>query len=146
MVPLVEFRGAMFKKSADQTAADFTTATAISFNTEVYNRGGWDITNSTRLQVAPNVEVIQIGGHVNVALSTADTWKVLSIYKNGSSVYDGRASDVVESGDPGTAFHIISGPLVVAEDDYFELVLQEESDASITIEAAGTWFWIRALA
>lgn len=146
MVPLVEFRGAMFIKDANQTTADFTTAAAVPFNTEVYNNSGWEVSNQSRLQVAPNVRVVQVGGQVGISLSTTDTWKQLDIRKNGSSAYDGFAATLTDTGATGSPLNVVSGPLYVDETDYFELFLQEESDTSITVQAANSFFWIRALA
>lgn len=140
--------GAMVKKSADQTTADYTTATALTFNAETYDNGGWHSTSAdtSRLTVPTGVTYVEVGGCVNITSTTGDTWKQLEIRKNGSADYDGYIGQSVEVGMTAVSINIQSGALQVTAGDYFELVLQEESDNSVTIESEFTHFWIRALA
>jgi hypothetical protein len=139
--------GAMVKKAADQTAANYTTATAVAFDAETYDVGGWhdNASNNSRLTVPSGVSYVRVGGCVNVTLTTADTWKVTEIRKNGSNDYDGYAGQSVETGDTSVSITVNSGLLPVSPTDYFELFFQEESDTSITVRSAFTHFWIEAV-
>src|SRR5687767_11840600 len=49
----VAFSGALVKKSIDQTTADYSTSTAVAFDEEEYDIGGYhdNSTNNTRLTV-----------------------------------------------------------------------------------------------
>lgn len=140
-------RGAMLRKSADQTTANYTTAAAIAFNEEAYDFGAWHVTsgNTTRLTVPGDVSYVRVGGTVFIDSSTADTWKQLDIRLNGAADYDGFVSSIFESGMTSGATTILSGPIAVIAGDYFELFLTEESDTSITIRHEYTHFWIEAV-
>lgn len=140
------FRGAMVKKSADQTAADYTGAAIMAFDAEVYDTGGWHdtVTNNSRLTVPAGVTAVRVGGTVSISSSTADTYKFLDIIKNGAT-FDGRPATSAEIGSTGVLLNVVSGVLAVSAGDYFEMRLIEESDNSVTIIAAETTFWIEAV-
>lgn len=141
------FSGAMVEKSADHTTADYTTATALTFNQESYDVGGWhdNASNNTRLTVPSGVTYVRVGANVTVSATTADTWKTLQLFKNGSAAFDGACGTEQEVGDTGCLLSISSGVIAVVATDYFEVKLREESDASITVTAAQTNFWIEAV-
>lgn len=141
------FRGAMVKKSADQTTADYTAGPAMAFNSEIYDTGVWHDNSvaNTRLTVPAGVTAVRVGGNVIIADTTVDTFKTLVLTKNGSASFDGACGVSLEVGATSCGMSIASGVIAVTAGDYFELVLTEESDNSVTITAARTNFWIEAV-
>lgn len=141
-------RGALVYKSADQNTANYTTATAITFDSETYDYNGTaggvfhdTVTNSSRLTV-PSVGVgqVRLRGHVAISNFVGSQWYALYIYKNGSNSYVGSPG-LVSYNNITTAEIEVATPLLdVAPGDYFELVLQVGSDTSISVLANRTWF------
>lgn len=139
-------RGALVKKSADQTAANYTTATAVAWDAEEYDDAAIhdNVTNNTRLTVPTGVTRVRLLGEIALSAVTSDLWVSIHTQKNGAT-YIGRSYVRSEIGTttPGIAF---SGPILnVTAGDYFELVLQNETDTSITITAASSWFAMEIL-
>lgn len=143
------FRGALVTKSANQTTADYTTATAISWNTEV---GGYDTDNihdnsiqNTRLTVPTGVTKVSLAGQADLASVTADQWVLLTIRKNGSPAYVGAGRQASEIGASAPTIQARTADIDVTAGDYFELFMQIESDNSVTVNAQSTWFQMRII-
>lgn len=138
----VKFRGALTKKAADQTAANFTAVTAVVWDTDTYDTDAFHDTgvNTSRMTIPAGVNYVRLRAGLNLALVTADVYTSAMIYKNGSASYAGFASASVESGITTPSLTVSSPVLSVAEADYFEVFLLVETDTSITITAATSWF------
>ncbi len=141
------FSGALVKKAADQTAANYTTDTAVTWDAEEYDTGGWhdNVTNSERLTVPAGVTRVRVVGQVRLTSMTADEWVQLYIRKNGSAAYAGIPYHMAEIGTSTPALQVVTPPLVVVAGDYFDLVLAVEADTSITLQASRSWFSIERL-
>ena len=141
------FMGAMVKKAADATAQNFTSATAITFDTEVFDYGGFfdSGASTTRLTVPAGVSRVRIKAGVRVDSLTADLFVAIVVYKNGSPLYDGVGQQLVETGSTSANPSLVTGDIPVVAGDWFELYLQIETDTSVTITAARTWFEIVAV-
>lgn len=141
------FTGALVKKSANQSTANFTNGALIDWTAEEYDNGNFhdNTTNSSRLTVPAGVTKVRVSGQVYIQNSTGDTWKAVYILKNGSSAYTGFAGTTIESGfasmSPQTSTPVIS----VVPGDYFEFGLQEELDSNVTINATYSWFAIEVV-
>lgn len=141
----IAFRGAMVTKASDQTTANYTTATAISFDTETYDTDSIHegVTSPTRLSVPSGVTYVRLSGGVQIGAGTSTDWVSLFFRKNGGAGggYAGQAKFFVEVGT-ATPFVSITSPIipVVGGTDYFELMLQVEADTSITLDSDNTWF------
>jgi hypothetical protein len=145
--------GATVQNSGNQGVAP--TGSVMTWNTDVTNVGGWHSTsvNPSRLTVPAGVTAVIIVGQIewSAGLTTVDTWQGLfTIRKNGSGgqgTIDARPSVANAAGNIYTTT-IISGPLVVAPGDYFELVAQGSGLANpatgITVRIDST-FQIQAL-
>jgi hypothetical protein len=137
------FSGALVKKANDQNTADYTTATAITWDSEVYDEGGWheSVTNPSRLTVPSGVTRVRVSTGVVLGNVTGDLWVLLSIRKGGSASFDGYTAHRSET---GSSPHVtITSPVyAVSAGDYFEAFLQLETDTSITVTAATAWFAI----
>lgn len=139
--------GVLVKKAADQTTADYTTAAAVTWNTEEYEIGGaWhdNSTNPSRITVPSGYRRIRATAQIAISSHTADTWIAVEIRKNGSSFVGGPAQKT-EVGATDGFVNLVSPPLEVNPGDYFETFLQVESDNSITVTAARSWMAVEAI-
>jgi hypothetical protein len=135
------FVGCRIKKSVDQTAANYTTVTEMTFDEDVFDVGSWHDTGSNTHQVIipADVAAVEIVFAVKLGLVTADNWASIHILKGGTSV----CNLVFEAGGttPGGVIH--SGVLPVTPGDILTFTLLMESDTSITVTAAQTFVSVR---
>jgi len=133
------FRGVYATKAADQTAQNFTTAAAVSWDSESYDTDAFhdNASNNTRITIPAGVVYVRLVGCVRLANVTASNSVLLSIRKNGTTTV---AQVAVTASFTTPAASIISGVLAVSSTDYFELMLQLASDTSVDITAAGSFF------
>jgi hypothetical protein len=141
------FRGCLVTKSADQTAANFTTGTALTFNTELYDTDAIHDTssNTSRLTVPSGVSYVQVSGNIFLSNVTASEDVYLDIRKNGVQFVAGLPNIGTRSSLGFPRASIISSPMAVSPGDYFELFLTTTADTSITVTATGTWFAMQIL-
>jgi hypothetical protein len=147
------FSGALVKKAVDQTTANFTAAfTALTWDTETYDVGGWHDTgsNTSRLTVPSGVTHVKLTGCVGISSITGTASLYLAVFKNGDAVAGTRAINlplvgplVMANGD--YQLSLVSGPLAVSSGDYFELVVLIVGDSSVTVTAGQSYFAIEAI-
>jgi hypothetical protein len=142
------FMGAMVKKSADQTGADYTASPNIAFDAEVYDTDGFhdnSVTN-TRLSIPSGLGIkrVKSGGRVRIANMTTNLYAQLGITKTGAFAYDGSTTLAATSSLTIRSVSIASGPFdVIGGTDYLELNLGVETpDTSVDLTAAQTSFWL----
>lgn len=133
-------RGALALKTTNQTINDLTTTT-ITFNSESYDTDAIhdNSTNTGRLTVPVGVNAVRLAAQVD--WSAIPTGAQITIYKNGTSTYDGRPlSDL--SNTSASAHSIVTPVLYVTGGDYFEVVVIHNSGASREVlgTAGLTWF------
>lgn len=135
------FRGALVKKSVDQTAANYTTSTAVAWDGEEYDTSSLhdNVTNNTRLTVPSGASYVRLSASITVASLTADTWLSMNIRKNAAA-FIGRGAISIETGQTGQGISVVTAVVAVTPGDYFEVFLQTESDTSIDIVSAASWF------
>lgn len=140
------FAGAMVKKAADQTAANYSAGAAVAWDTEIYDTLGFhdNSSNTSRFTVPAGVTKVRLAGNVNASSVTANNGLQVYLYKNGTSTFDGNASNVTQQNSTTPWASFVTGVLDVSAGDYFELGLAC-ADASITIEQEGSWFSIEAV-
>ena len=135
-------RGALVRKSVDQTAANYTTATAVAWDQENYDTDTIHDNSvaNTRLTVPTGVTKVRVSGQIVLASATANEFMQLQIQKGGTASYDGAAS-LITSANVTTPMGNLSTPiLTVSATEYFELFLRVAADTSITVTAATSWF------
>ena len=140
-------RGAMVKKSTDQTGANYTTPTAIAWDAEVYDTNAIHdtATNNTRLTIPAGVSRVQLGCTLTLGNVGNPSLSVLWLKKNGSASFDGFCGlDKIGTGNPDPNLTCTSGPIAVTEGDYFEWQLYCD-DSSISVVAAQSNAWMRLL-
>ena len=138
--------GARVRLSANDTGNNFTTATAFNgWDTEEYDDLGiWASGSASRLTVPGGVTKVILSASIAIANATANTEAQIYLHKNGST-FNGSPG---EAGLAGDAFwnilNIMSGPLSVDTDDYFEVIIQQETDTSVDVQALLSHFamWV----
>lgn len=141
-----KYRGALAYKTADQTAANYTSATAIAWDAEDHDTDSIhdNVTNNTRLTVPAGVTRVRIGAIVELSSVTADMYAILTALKNAAAFVGGpRTAQEVGATTPALTFS--SPALTVVAGDYFEVTLLVETDTSITVESERSCFWMEII-
>lgn len=141
------FSGALVKKSANQTAANYTVEAVVAFDTEVYDDGGWhdNAVNNSRFTVPAGVTKVRLSAGVGVELITASSFVQIQFIKNGVALVPtqlNRAEISFAAHYAGFTSAVV--PCVAG--DYFEFSLVIETDTSVTIAEAFTSFAIEKVA
>jgi hypothetical protein len=140
------YRGALVKRSASLAAVNYSTDTAIAWDSET---GGYDTdnihdnsTNPSRLSVPPLVTKVRLQFGIRLSAVTAGSDCFVQIWKNGGGNYVGWPIQLIETSASTVPSAIISTPVlsVTGGTDYFEAVIATIGDTSITVEAEGSWF------
>ena len=145
------FSGAMVKKAADQTAANYSTNAAILWDTEVYDVGGWHDTgsNTSRFTVPSGVSYARLTACLAVTSLNANAATYAWVTKNGDNVAATRHTNLpTVHADASPAFqwlNLASAAIPVSAGDYFELRLETGGDGSTTLEDY-SWFSIEKVA
>jgi hypothetical protein len=131
-----------FQDGTDQTAANTTTAYAITFDTTDYSNGV-TLSNSSRLNVA-QAGIYNIQFSVQLENSTNDTQDVdIWFRKNGTDVSKSNSKFGLpprkSSGDPAHSIAALNFFISLAANDYVE-IMWRTSNVGVTIQqyAAGT--------
>ncbi len=141
------WEGARVYRSTDQTGLVTATPTAISFDTERYDYGGfWLVGNATRLTIPINGRY-SVGACVEWASNSAGNFRTLSLRVNGgnSIAVDMRlpmTGGFVTRNAVHTEYEFVAG-------DYIEAVVNQDSGGNRTVNAVGNYspeFWIQKLA
>lgn len=140
------------KKASDLTGQNLTAGASVTFDTEVFDVGGWHDTgsNTERLTVPSGLGIscVIVTGNISIANDTPDRWHSFYItHYNSSSVaqgvYIGDLGTEHGAGSWGSCVH--TGPVSVSAGDYFVLSAQTESDTSVDIEADHAYLSIVAI-
>jgi hypothetical protein len=139
------FVGAMVKKSADETGANFTTAAAVAWNTEVYDTDAFHdtVTNNSRLTVPSGITKVDVKGTIRLNSVSANVLTQIAIRKNGSVDYDGHAAQDTSNGQTTRDLSVTALGVPVTAGDYFELYLFQQTDTSVDVVALRSNFVIR---
>ena len=141
------FKGALVKLAADETAANYAVTKSIPFDAEVYDVGDWhdNVTNNSRLTVPAGVTKIQAVATVSIAAATAGDYTQYFMRKNGDSVVIGLPRLRTKPEDTANFLNVASAVMEVVEGDFFEIFMTTETDTSITVNSANTFFSIKAI-
>jgi hypothetical protein len=140
------FRGCRVKKGSNQTAANYSTATAISWDSEDFDTDAIHDTSSNqdRLTVPSGVSYVEVGFGVVATSVTASNSVKANVTKNGTDIGCWVIDSASSSGTLGTGVNGSTGPLAVSPGDIFRVVLQC-ADTSIDISAALSFAWMKIL-
>lgn len=152
---LFAFSGALVKKSADQTSADYSAFPTVSWDAEEYDTDAYhdNSTNPSRLTV-PAAGYYVVSGELSVGSGTLTVSEYirLSINRRNSagtlqSLIGLPQNDITEiSASPTISVLGNSMPILCSAGDYFEISFDTEADTSITIQATTSWFGIYRVA
>lgn len=137
------FSGALVKKSADQTTANYSAGAVIAWDAETRDVGGWhdNVTNNDRLTVPSGSGITHVRCHVNMrvgALTVGTRFYVRVDLDGASGSYSTEHSvSYIGSADTETAFSTPEIP-VTAGTSYFNVSFVC-TDTSITVKAASTF-------
>ena len=129
-----------FQDSTDQTAANTTTAYAITFNTTDYSNGVY-LSNSSRLNVR-NYGIYDIMFSLQLKNTTNDGQDVdVWFKKNGTNVANSNSRFFLparkSSGDPSHLIAAMNFFLEMNAGDYVE-IMWRPTDTGVSLEAYGT--------
>lgn len=128
--------------AADQTAANYTSFTAIPFDSEAFDDGSWhdNSTNNTRLTVPSGVTRVIVSANITVTDTTGETVSYAEIRKNGSATFIAGQNHRCGTTQTDRLLSLTTGVIGVTAGDYFELFYLETVDNSITIVKTSTNF------
>lgn len=130
------FRGAMVRKSANQSISSGTN-TPVTWQTAIYDTSGiYSPSNPTRLTVPAGVTKVRLAAQIVFGANATGKRDVL-IQKNGSLNYDGRATTntlPVTGTSQTMTVNLTSPVLEVTQGDYFEILAYQNSGGSLTVD------------
>lgn len=137
-----QFRGARVRMTSDDSAVNATSGYTIPFDSAVFDTDTfWSAGTPSRLTIPTGIGIthVEVMGQIHATNGTVSTWSgVIISHRNSGGTL--QAQFMNWGFDYGAA-HVSSamtGVITVDDGDYFELVYQEESDASILIEGDHT--------
>ena len=132
-----QFRGARARKTSDQTTVNTTAGTTISFDAAQFDTDSfWSAGAPTRLTIPASAgfKYVEVFASIRINLANADTFRSLTLqHLNSGAVAQGNWGSSAEIGTTTHYLTVSSGPVVVADGDYFHMIHTEESDTSVTI-------------
>jgi hypothetical protein len=148
------FSGCMVKKGADQTTADYNPAAVVTWDTEVYDVGGWHDTgsNTSRFTVPSGVSYVRVTANIRLLAVTGSALAYVWVIKDGDNNAATRHINLpiaMEDSPDGVSSTlrlpmVVSGPIAVTPGNYLEIVVNLPADDSVTLEAL-SWATIEAL-
>jgi hypothetical protein len=136
------FSGALVTKSGTQSG-DFTAIAAVTYDTEVYDVGGWfdSGASTTRLTVPSGVSYVRVTACQAISSFAGGQYIRCFVRKDGDGTYVFMPFQIHESS--GTMFlSAVSPVLAVTAGAYFEHQVHVEADTAIVIDVARTSFAI----
>lgn len=136
--------GVAVKKTADQTAANYTGGVSISWDGEEFDTHAFHdtSTNNDRLTIPSGLGIKKVSLSANVLVNnmTASNWHVLLFNKNASGSFDGYSENNKTSPNTthGTALAVVGVPCT--DGDYFNAIYRNQSDTAIDVVAASSNF------
>lgn len=139
----VSFKGAQVCLSANEPITT-STATAISWDSEIEDVGGWwDAGTPTRFTVPSGVNRVRLTANVRWDAVAAGL-RSAEIYKNGSPGWFASAND--DGSSAGTHQNLATAAVPVVSGDYFTLVVTHTRGSDLDlIDAVQTFFAIEAV-
>lgn len=140
------FMGARAKKSADQTAANYSAGVIIAWDAESFDTDAFHdtSTNNSRMTIPSGLGIksVNVKGDVYVSSLAASNYTSAVLYKDGAQAFEGASA-----GDDNSATFTAKDCLVIAQNvkvadgSYFEIWFAT-ADTSITVVADKSSFAI----
>lgn len=142
-------RGALVKKAADQTAANYTGTANIAWDSEAYDTHAFhdNATNNSRLTIpaGQGFTYARLTGNVRVQSLTSDVYAFVTITKNGSTSFDGASGSICDITNANVNLCVVTPWVPVSDGDYFELQMSIQTDTSVDVSATRSSFAIEAV-
>lgn len=141
-------KGALVRKAANLAAQNYTTASALTWDTTVRDTHDFHDpgVNPSRITIPVGLtKLIRLKAQVTFANLTADNWVLLSIYEGGATGWVGQGITHTETGQTGPSYGVETAIIAPADGQYYELFVQTESDTSVDVVAATTYFQLEVV-
>jgi len=137
------FSGALVKKAADQTTANYSAGAVIAWDSEIRDEGGWhdNVTNNSRLTIPSGSGITHVRCHLNmrVGLVLVGTRIYTRIDLDGAVGNYSTEHSVSYIGSADTEFTFSTPEIpVTAGTSYFN-VSMVATDSSITVKSGSTF-------
>lgn len=135
------FRGALVYLSANQSIAD-DTLTAINWDSEEYDTDGFheSATNPSRLTIPAGVSKVIV--KAQIAWLENSTGKRLIYQTKNGTTFAGRGNSFIPASPSyNTCHQVISTMVDVAEGDYFEVLVQQDSGGALDVRNGKAYSW-----
>lgn len=144
----MRFAGCLCKKATDQTTANYTTETAVVWDTDVYDTHNFHSTssNTDTITVPAVADGLKIRLRVSLALSSIGNKVLALVYKNGT-VICGQNADFGSGADGASKIwiNIVTPIQVAATNDAYVVKLTVVTDTSVTVDAGSSYFSLQVL-
>jgi hypothetical protein len=132
------FTAAIAREAADQTALNFTTAAAVTWDTDVFDNGGLHNTGSdtSRMTVPSGASYVRLSAGFGLVVNS--TTRMYAYFKKNGGVFVGAGITSQYTGSTVQHITIQSAPVAVTPGDYFEAFLLS-NDNTIDVEDY-SWF------
>ena len=134
-----QFRGARVRMTLDDTAQNITGDTPVSFDQADFDTDTfWSLGAPTRLTIPAGlgIDYVELIGQVYITSAAADTVFAVGVwhYNSSDTLQKIMGCRFVEGGNAARMGQATTGPVAVADGDYFVLNALTETDTSVTIE------------
>lgn len=144
-IDLPVFMGARVYKSAILAGQNITTATLVTFDSELFDTHGFHSTsvNTGRLTVPSGlgIEKVILSGQAWIGSGASATGVAVYLYKNGARYDVGTTLAFGATTAMDNSIVFSSGPVPATDGDYFEIYARVTGDTSVDIKA-DSWFAI----
>jgi len=107
----------------------------------------WAGGSPSRLTIpaASGITKVRLSGLIHASTMSATRSSLVTITKNGSSLYRGLGAANTQTGLTTWMSNVVTGVIDVIEGDYFEITIQVTGEAAETILAASSYFQIEVV-
>ena len=140
------FMGAIATKDSDETTADYFTGAPIAIpwpGTDIYDTDAFHnpASNNSRLTIPAGLGIkkIVLSGVCTTSLAINNDFGLYSTQKNGAN-YDQQIFQFSSGNISGSFISFSSSNTVCTDSDYFEMMLQQGTDTSITVSSSSSHF------
>lgn len=136
----------MVKNASDLTGQDYTTAAAITWDTEIIDDNGYHSGGApSRITIPSGIARVKLGANVLLRNVSANVNSSIAIRKGGSADWDGAAGQDVAT--PGTTrlMSCVTGVVAVSATEFFEVYITQTTDTSVDVDAERSNFWLEVV-
>jgi hypothetical protein len=144
----LRFMGARVRKATDQTAANYTGGSvAVAWDTEDFDTDAFhdNVTNNSRLTPPSGrgINYVELTAHLRVDTThTSGTFASCFVRRNATTTL---ATQRIELTATSIRIVVETGPAAHTDGDFYDCVFETESDTSIDINSAISFFSVRVV-